>query len=126
MSKNFKLKKVIKRFVFFGFLYVYEHFMHMSVSRIHILVDLVDPLNVTKWYPVEIITAALYAYDPALLANTLVQANYLPHNMEKTVGSIGLYMNSDNTKFIYLNRDDVISSLNDKSLKFLVCLFCLS
>ena len=55
MSKNLKLKKVIESFVpepissvFHICLNVFRIRMNMSILRIHILVDLVDPLYVTK------------------------------------------------------------------------------
>ena len=45
-------------------------------------------------------TAAVYADDLALLTNTPAQAEFLLYSQEKTVGSIGPYVNAD--KIVYM------------------------
>ena len=46
----------------------------------------------------------------------LSQAEYLLHSMEQPARNIGLYVNLDETEFIYFNQDGAIS-LNGKPLK---------
>ena len=49
----------------------------------------------SRWYCAETTTAANYADNQALLANTNAQAKSLLINLTKAARSIGLYMNSD-------------------------------
>ena len=53
-----------------------------------------------------------------LLKNTFVQAESLLHCLEQ-LRSIGLYINSDKTKFMCFKQNGAISVLNDKTLKFI-------
>ena len=68
----------------------------------------------SRWYSVQTITDADYADDITLLANTPAQAESLLHSLERTVGSIGLHVNTDKTEYMSFNN---ISILNGGSLK---------
>ena len=48
------------------------------------------------------------------LQNKPVQAKYLLQSLEQAVRNIGLYMNSDKTKFMRFKEDGTISTLYDK------------
>ena len=60
-----------------------------------------------------------YANDIALLANTIIQAEFLPHSLEKATSRIGLHVNADKTKHMHFNRNQKgdISTLKGRSLK---------
>ena len=59
-----------------------------------------------------------YKNDLELLANIPAQSLYLLHTLEQAASVIGLYMNSDKTKFIHFEQDGTISSLSSEPLKF--------
>ena len=52
-----------------------------------------------------------------LLENTPAQHNSLLDGLKQAAIGIGLHLNSDKTEFISFNQDEVISSLNGKTLK---------
>ena len=70
-----------------------------------------------RQYLTKTIIDADYTDDLTRLTNTPAQAESLLHSLEQAAKDIGLYMNSDKTKFMHFNQDNAISSLNDKSLK---------
>ena len=58
-----------------------------------------------------------YADDMALLTNAPAQAESLPHSLEQAAGSIGLYVNADETEFIcFYQRGNI--TRNGRFLKF--------
>ena len=71
----------------------------------------------SRWYPAETITDAGYADDLVLYVNTPAKDESLLQSLEQTAGGIGLYMNSDKTKFVCFNEDGDNSILNIKLLK---------
>ena len=46
-------------------------------------------------------TNAVYADDLTLLTNTLVQAKLLLHSLEQAAGGIVLYVNANETEYMY-------------------------
>ena len=51
-------------------------------------------------YSAQIIMAADYADDIALLANSPTQTETLLHSLERAVGGIGLHVNADKTEYM--------------------------
>ena len=62
-------------------------------------------------YPTQTITDADYAYDIALLANTLAQAKSLQHRLKRAAGDIGPPVNANKTEYICFNQSGDISTL---------------
>ena len=52
-----------------------------------------------------------------LLVKTSAQVEFLLYSLKYTTRGIGLYVKSDKTKFMWLNQDGAISSLNGKPFK---------
>ena len=52
----------------------------------------------------------------ALLASLLAQADPLLHSLEPTAAAIGLYVNADQTEYMYFNQRGDISTLNSSYL----------
>ena len=73
----------------------------------------------SRRYPAHSITAADYADDIALLANTLTGAKSLLHSQEQATGGIGLHVNADKTSYMYFNQNVDIYTLNGGSLKLM-------
>ena len=57
------------------------------------------------------------ADDIELLSNTLAQAESLLHSLKREAGSIGLYVDAEETEFMWFKQRGDISILNDRSLK---------
>ena len=57
----------------------------------------------SRRYPAKTITAADYANDIALLANTPNQAKTLLHSLERAAAGIGLHVNAHKTEFMCFN-----------------------
>ena len=68
----------------------------------------------SKQYSKETIIDADYVDD----LNTPAQVKSLLPSLEQATRGIGLYENSDKTRFMCFNKDGAISSLNGKPLKF--------
>ena len=68
-------------------------------------------------YSAQTITAADYADDIALLANTPAQVESLLHSLELAAGDISLHVNADKTEYLRFNQRGDISTLNGGSLK---------
>ena len=68
-------------------------------------------------YPAKTITAANYADDIALLANTSNQAETLLHSLEQAAAGIGLHVNAHKTEYMCYNQTGDISILDRISLK---------
>ena len=58
----------------------------------------------SRRYPAQTITDADYANDIALLAKSPAQARTLLHSLEQAAGSIGLYVNTDETEYMCFNQ----------------------
>ena len=71
----------------------------------------------SRRYPAETITDADYADDIALMTDTISDATYLLHHIEKTAKEIGLYINANKTEFISYNQEGIIHSLEGKNIK---------
>ena len=69
----------------------------------------------SRQYAAWTITDPDYADDIMLLANTPIQAKSLLHSQEQAAGSIGLYVNADETKYMHWNQSGDISTLNEIS-----------
>ena len=84
-------------------------------------IDLMKENNFTlkktrnRWYPTQTIMDADFADDRALLANTPTQAE----SLEQATGGIGLHVNANKTKYMWVNQKADISTLNGGSLKLL-------
>ena len=57
----------------------------------------------SRRYPEQTITDADYAYDIALLVNTLAQAEILLHSAERAAASIVLQVNTHKTEYMCFN-----------------------
>ena len=71
----------------------------------------------SRIYQAQTITDADNADDIAYLAKTLVQADTLPHNLERAAAGIGFYVNTDKMEYMFFNQRGDISILNGSSLK---------
>ena len=70
----------------------------------------------SRRYPAQTITDVDYADDIAFLANSLAQAESLPHSMERKAGDIGLHVNADKTEYMCFNQRGDISTLKSGPL----------
>ena len=68
-------------------------------------------------YPAQTISSADYADEIALLANSLTQAETLPHSLERAAVGIGLHVNADKTEYMCFNQRGNICTLNGSPLK---------
>ena len=57
----------------------------------------------SRQYPAQTITAANYADDIVLLANTPARPKSLRHSLEKAAGGIGLHVNADKREQMCFN-----------------------
>ena len=71
----------------------------------------------SRRYPVETITDADYTDDNALLANTPIQAENLPYNLDQTANCTGLHVNADKMEYMSFNQKGNVSTLIGGSLK---------
>ena len=71
----------------------------------------------SRRYPTKTITAADYAGDIAILANTPNQAETLLHSLERAAAGIGLYVNAHKIEYMYYNQTGDISTLDGTPLK---------
>ena len=71
----------------------------------------------SKRYSAKTITAAYYADDIAILANTPNQAETLLHSLEQAVTGIGLHVNAHKTEYMCFNQTGDISTQDGSSLK---------
>ena len=58
-----------------------------------------------------------YADDIALLTNSLAQAEFLLHILERAAGGISLHVNADKTEYMCFNQRDDTSTLKGGHLK---------
>ena len=77
----------------------------------------------SRWYPTDTITDANYADDLVLLANTPAQAESLLKSLDQAAGSIGHYVNTNNTECICFEQGGAISILNSRPLKLVAAVF---
>ena len=87
-------------------MYVYNlpRLQTMNVSRL-------NKKHRSKWYPAETMTAADYADDLVLLANTPDQTKSLLHSLKQAAGGIGLNLNANKTEFMCFKQEGAISTL---------------
>ena len=72
----------------------------------------------SRRFPAKNITDADYADDLVILANNIVDAEKLLHNLENAASEIGLYINVSKTKFMTLNViDGSITSINGENIE---------
>ena len=71
----------------------------------------------SRRYTAKTITAADYADDIAILANTPNQAETLAHSLERAVTGIGLHVNAHKTEYMCFNQVGDISTQDGTSLK---------
>ena len=71
----------------------------------------------SRRHPAKTITNADYADDIAILANTLNQAETLPHSLERASAGIGLYVNAHKTEYMCYNQTGDITTLDGTPLK---------
>ena len=73
--------------------------------------------EISRRYPTETITGAIYADDIALLANSPAQDESLLHSLERAADGIGLHVTADKTEYMCFNQRGNISTLKGGPLK---------
>ena len=71
----------------------------------------------SRRHPAKTITAADYADDIAIMANTPNQAETLLHSLERTAEGIGLHVNAQKMEYMCYNQTDDITTLDGTPLK---------